>query len=364
MMADTNVEAKATPLFTESSFTVTSSFRIRQLAAGDLAKNFIPLLQQLSDVGQLSPEFFQARLAQIQAHPDRELMLVVEDVATGIICGTGTLVVEPKFIHSAGLAGHLEDLVIDNGLRRKGLGRRIVQELLRFAEQAQCYKVIVDCSRDNAAFYEKCGFARKELAMACYFDQGTGAADDRSALWHQQRARQSQKLLRRLSSAGSLSLARELEPETRDGLIIRQLCKEDYHKNFFALLSQLTVVGTVTDEFFNQRLDMIAGDRNQYMIVILDQSTDRIVATGTLFVEQKLIHSAGLAGHIEDVVVDSTIRGKGLGKLVIEKLKKIAFEAGCYKVILDCLESNAPFYEKCGFHLGHSPICMAKYFRK
>lgn len=92
-------------------------------------------------MGQLSPEFFQARLAQIQAHPDRELMLVVEDVATGIICGTGTLVVEPKFIHSAGLAGHLEDLVIDNGLRRKGLGRRIVQELLRFAEQAQCYKV-------------------------------------------------------------------------------------------------------------------------------------------------------------------------------------------------------------------------------
>ena len=49
--------------------------------------------------------------------------------------------------------------------------------------------------------------------------------------------------------------------------------QEDYHKNFFALLSQLTVVGTVTDEFFNRRLDMIAGDRNQYMIVILDQVT-------------------------------------------------------------------------------------------
>ena len=85
------------------------------------------------------------------------------------------------------------------------------------------------------------------------------------------------------------------------------------------------------------------------------------MGTGTLFVEQKFIHSGGLAGHIEDVVVDSTIRGRGLGRIIIEKLKRIAFEAGCYKVILDCVDKNVPFYEKCGFHLGHSDICMAKY---
>ena len=35
----------------------------------------------------------------------------------------------------------------------------------------------------------------------------------------------------------------------------------------------------------------------------------QIVGTGTLFVERKLLHNGGLAGHIEDVVVDSTIRG-------------------------------------------------------
>lgn len=55
----------------------------------------------------------------------------------------------------------------------------------------------------------------------------------------------------------------------------------------------------------------------------------RILGTGQLLVEQKLIHSAGLAGHIEDVVVDSAARGLGLGKVLIEKLKDIAFEAGC-----------------------------------
>ena len=33
---------------------------------------------------------------------------------------------------------------------------------------------------------------------------------------------------------------------------------------------------------------------------------------------------------------------------VIEALMEFAKEAGCYKVILDCAESNVAFYEKCG----------------
>jgi hypothetical protein len=33
---------------------------------------------------------------------------------------------------------------------------------------------------------------------------------------------------------------------------------------------------------------------------------------------------------------------------VIEALLEAAREAGCYKVILDCAEANAAFYEKCG----------------
>jgi glucosamine-phosphate N-acetyltransferase len=35
----------------------------------------------------------------------------------------------------------------------------------------------------------------------------------------------------------------------------------------------------------------------------------RVVATGTIFNEQKFIHEAGLVAHVEDVVVDSACRG-------------------------------------------------------
>ena len=56
-----------------------------------------------------------------------------------------------------------------------------------------------------------------------------------------------------------------------------------------------------------------------------------------------------MGGHIEDIVVDSSYRGKNLGKRIIELLKSIAHVNDCYKVILDCADYNVPFYKKCGF---------------
>ena len=89
---------------------------------------------------------------------------------------------------------------------------------------------------------------------------------------------------------------------------------------------------------------------------------NQLVAAGTLFIEQKFIRSAGLAGHIEDVVVDQGARGHGLGRRVIMYLVLLARQNGCYKCILDCDDENVGFYSKCGFSLGHSPVFMARYF--
>ena len=47
---------------------------------------------------------------------------------------------------------------------------------------------------------------------------------------------------------------------------------------------------------------------------------------------------------------------------MIDKLVEIGTAAKCYKIVLDCSESNVPFYEKCGFFYNHSPVCMARYF--
>ena len=52
---------------------------------------------------------------------------------------------------------------------------------------------------------------------------------------------------------------------------------------------------------------------------------------------------------IEDVVIDSNYRGKGLGKLLINHLIKFSKTLDSDKIILNSKESNTKFYEKLGF---------------
>lgn len=56
-----------------------------------------------------------------------------------------------------------------------------------------------------------------------------------------------------------------------------------------------------------------------------------------------------VVGQIEDVVVHSEARGRGIGKKLISLLTEYARSKKCYKVFLNCDEGNAPFYEKSGF---------------
>lgn len=77
-----------------------------------------------------------------------------------------------------------------------------------------------------------------------------------------------------------------------------------------------------------------------YTLVFEHVPTGKIIATATLFVERKFLRNAGKVGHIEDVAVDVSRRGKNLGKRVIVSLTEISERVGCYKTILDCNEDN------------------------
>lgn len=56
-----------------------------------------------------------------------------------------------------------------------------------------------------------------------------------------------------------------------------------------------------------------------------------MVAAGTIFVERKFVHKNGLVGHIEDIAVDGNQQGKKLGLRIIQALKYIGAQRGCYK---------------------------------
>lgn len=77
-----------------------------------------------------------------------------------------------------------------------------------------------------------------------------------------------------------------------------------------------------------------------------------VVATAYLNVIPNLTRSASPYGVIENVVVEESLRGAGLGRRVMAGALRAAWDSGCYKVML-MTGSRDPathaFYRACGF---------------
>lgn len=139
---------------------------------------------------------------------------------------------------------------------------------------------------------------------------------------------------------------------------LRKLEKNDYFKEYLQLLEFLTTVNAnkITKDLFDKFVDGL----NDNHIVYVVENNDTIIASGTLFIENKLIHCCGKVAHIEDIVVNPNYKGKHIGSLIVNSLVEYAKSKNCYKVILDCNENLEKFYQKCNFD--KKGIQMALYF--
>ncbi|KAA8516717.1 hypothetical protein F0562_016777 [Nyssa sinensis] len=144
-------------------------FQVRKLEILDKSKGFIELLQQLTVCDSVSDKEFQQRFQELSSYGDDHLICVIEDDRSGKIVATGSVFIEKKFIRNCGKVGHIEDVVVDSCVRGMQLGKKIIGFLADHAHSIGCYKVILDCSVENRAFYEKCGFKPKEVQMVKYF---------------------------------------------------------------------------------------------------------------------------------------------------------------------------------------------------
>ncbi|KAG0213817.1 Glucosamine-phosphate N-acetyltransferase-like protein [Mortierella sp. GBA30] len=166
----------------------------------------------------------------------------------------------------------------------------------------------------------------------------------------------------------------ELQERLPAGYVVRPLSRTDNqvrsNTSFLKTLEVLTTVGTISDEDFQKRFQYLKEHNDEYFTIVIEDMNvpattprsatssspslvtpgrGKIVAAGTVLIERKFIRQLGLVGHIEDIAVSADQQGKKLGLRIIETLKVLGQQQGCYKVILDCSEKNVPFYEKCGF---------------
>ena len=62
-------------------------------------------------------------------------------------------------------SGIIEDVVVEENQRGKGIGKLLVKNLIEKAKKNNCDKIILSSSEKNLKFYEKLGFQKNEFEM-------------------------------------------------------------------------------------------------------------------------------------------------------------------------------------------------------
>ena len=106
-------------------------------------------------------------------------------------------------------------------------------------------------------------------------------------------------------------------------------------------------------KYSDEELLELLGDENRPILVATDEE-DTVIGYCFCILQQHkddAVLTDVKTLYIDDLCVDETVRGKGIGKLLYDAAKELAKETGCYNLTLNvwaCNPSAQRFYEKCG----------------
>ncbi|KAN0064884.1 Glucosamine-phosphate N-acetyltransferase-like protein [Thecaphora frezii] len=141
---------------------------VRPIASDDYTRGHLTVLADLTKAPDTGLSAWQSRFDTLVSLPDTYFPIAFLDKSTDRIVALGTIFIELKFLRNNGIVGHIEDIVVHKDGQGKGLGKRVIEILTAIGEKKGCYKVILDCSPENQAFYEKCGYKYAGVEMAKY----------------------------------------------------------------------------------------------------------------------------------------------------------------------------------------------------
>lgn len=133
-------------------------------------KGVTETLKVLTEVGQVSAQQFESvvdhwnSIYVSEGITQYNPYVLVED-KTGEIAATGNIILERKLIHECALCGHIEDIAVSSNHQGKKLGKLLIEKLTQIGIDSGCYKIILDCDKKNAPFYEKCGYSNAGIEM-------------------------------------------------------------------------------------------------------------------------------------------------------------------------------------------------------
>uniref|UniRef100_A0A6C0ESA0 N-acetyltransferase domain-containing protein n=1 Tax=viral metagenome TaxID=1070528 RepID=A0A6C0ESA0_9ZZZZ len=136
-----------------------NNYIIRKLNKDDYDKYLI-MINEFRET-EFTKEKFIETLNYIQPFSEIWVIEYEDDIIS-----TGTILYETKFIYNNGKLAHIEDICVKKQYRKTGLGKIIVNHLMKVAKEQSCYKVTLVCNESNANFYKKCGMENRGLQMS------------------------------------------------------------------------------------------------------------------------------------------------------------------------------------------------------
>jgi GNAT superfamily N-acetyltransferase len=144
--------------------------KVHEATVDDLDALLRLYVQLSPDNAMTSRETAAKGLARMIAHPGVSLLVATLD---GVVAGTVTLILIPNLTHNARPWIQLENMVVDESVRRGGVGRALIEAATDLARRTNAYKIQLQSAdhRHGAhAFYEASGFKASSLGFRRYFE--------------------------------------------------------------------------------------------------------------------------------------------------------------------------------------------------
>ena len=138
-----------------------SEIFFRNIIESDMKEVSI-LLNQLKKMDISSINYNDAWNRFISNSSSNSIVGIFEDK----VVAYGSIVVENKI--RGEVAGHIEDIVVDDRVRGKMLGVKLVKELVEIGKSKGCYRITLFCDKKLIQFYERNGFEVNNVMMKTY----------------------------------------------------------------------------------------------------------------------------------------------------------------------------------------------------
>ncbi len=103
---------------------------------------------------------------RLRSYPDYRIHVALAD---GKIVGTFALLIMDNLAHRGARSAILEDVVVAEGLRGQGVGKKMMAYAGNLCREKQCYKMALNSNRHRVAahrFYESLGYERHGYSFA------------------------------------------------------------------------------------------------------------------------------------------------------------------------------------------------------